>query len=336
MICLLYVAAKSERIKKEVALSIQSLLYVAPEYVEKNKIVIYTDTPDFFCEKFENITNLCIETLDDKTIKKWFGKAEYKFTIKPKAIIHCLKKYNMPTVFIDGDTVFLKNPEKLFNKIKNPKNLLLYYNENTVDSLYNFGLKTEIYMEGNGQLLLTDIINDGKITVKNKSYKLDANTKLWNSGIIGIHPKEINIIKEQLMLSNYLHEKYNMALAEQVAISIAGSKKNIIPVNDEILHYWIIKDARFIYESYFCKDAKEQEKILKQMPEHVKELLEKIDFKKINYHDLIKLISHLIIYQWTHDMILLDTYMQTRGFLRDVVFNIDNHVESMKRYGKFC
>jgi len=47
-------------------------------------------------------------------------------------MIDVLQKQKSPSLFVDGDTMFLKSPQYIFNFIKKNNDVFLHYTENTL------------------------------------------------------------------------------------------------------------------------------------------------------------------------------------------------------------
>jgi hypothetical protein len=323
---------------EEAALSIKTFYHVnPPELLDKVLIVVYTNLPDVFTREFPDRKNLYIEYLDDEAIREWLGPEKFIFRAKIKSFIHCVKKYKMPVLFIDDDTVFLKPAGPLFELIDNPGNIIMQYKENTLS--YKAGIVHRTANEKYPDSLYEDaflqhLLTRGEIQAGGKVYTTGADMPLWNSGVIGLHPDNYPLLEETLVLADYLYEAFHIRLAEQAAYSLVlNSGKPVLSVNDQILHYWFLKEARYLYDTFFddktpFKSPRENTK--ERIIDEIKGVTEN---RRIAFEDLLLFIPYLTKKWWGKSIHFLEMNVTTGGFLQELLFDgayYQNAVETIR------
>lgn len=80
------------------------------------------------CESWFKLQNrIIIETICNQSIiDRWTNNGAYRFNIKIEAIRFILDKYKGDVLFVDSDTIFLKDPTPLFDRIGYSRFALLY------------------------------------------------------------------------------------------------------------------------------------------------------------------------------------------------------------------
>ena len=80
------------------------------------------------CEDWSKLqSRIIIETISDQLIiDRWTNNGAYRFNIKIEAIRFVLDKYEGDVLFIDSDTILIKDPTPLFDRIRYNQFVLLY------------------------------------------------------------------------------------------------------------------------------------------------------------------------------------------------------------------
>ncbi|WP_210466237.1 hypothetical protein [Rufibacter roseolus] len=192
-------------------------------------LVIYTDDQPLF-EKHLSGVPLQFEHLDSNRIKG-FIKNEYVHRVKICVIQDCMKKYGANVFFVDGDTYFLKSPVSLFNKISK---------DCTVFHMFEFTIA-----DGGGVhevpmwLTLRKLARDYEYSLKGQTFKLDFNSQMWNSGVLGLSVDHYQSIDDVLALNDQMTEKAKFKTAEQFSFAyVLGKITNLKAANDCVYHYW--------------------------------------------------------------------------------------------------
>lgn len=205
--------------------SIFSLLNSTNYNLEKIKILIYTDQVLDFKKYFDGISNIEYREIQMEQIKKWRGAIDFVHRVKVEILKEAYENHQTDIFYVDGDTVFLNNPNELFLKVNN-QNSLMHIFEN--------------------------IINQGKDPLSKKIKKflkknhpeIPTTTSMWNAGALGISKTiALDVFEHVLKMTDQLYSEYPKHTMEQLAFSfVLQTKTKINPAEKEILHYWNQKD----------------------------------------------------------------------------------------------
>jgi hypothetical protein len=216
----------------------------------------------------------------------------------------------------------------------------MQYKENTVS--YKAGVVHSTANEKYPESLYEDaflqhLLAHGKIQAGEKVYVTRADMPLWNSGVVGLHQDNYPLLEETLVLADYLYNTFHTRLAEQAAYSLVlNSGKPVLSVNDQILHYWFLKEARYLYDNFF--DGQSNQLSLKSPRENTKaRIIDEIkgiaENRRIAFEDLILFIPYLAKKWWGKSIHFLEMNVRTDGFLKDLLFNdvcYQNAVEAVR------
>jgi hypothetical protein len=154
------------------------------------EIVILSEKPDYF-------SSYPVKTflLTEKQKYKWSIEGHYHFRIKNRGLAYIMDKLELENddkiLFFDADTYFIKSPLKLFDMI-NPSQAVFYLNEGLIHKRKRF----HAYVDN----------LDGKsIFVNDQLYKLNKNSAMWGSLMVGIMPNMRHSLDwaDSLMLELY-------------------------------------------------------------------------------------------------------------------------------------
>ena len=178
-------------------------------------IVVVTDTP----EKFSDLP-IKTERIEKHELTEWYGPDKYNHRSKPKSLLKIINKADK-TALIDTDTVFKKDPEKLFEKIK--KGQLL------VDKVEGEWSKTP------------QAYYDSCYPFLSSSYGINDNLRHVNSGIIGLTRTDKNVVQDTVTIIDEIYIMSGKLFhTEQFALAVAAKTNKLHVVDHEniIHHYW--------------------------------------------------------------------------------------------------
>lgn len=206
---------------------------------DDDKIIVVVENASLFQSFGDKIE--VIEVTKEQ-IKEWISIHEYLFRIKIKALQLVAFKY--PTehlLFLDGDTFIGQNLSFLKKGMDEGKNFM-HLNEGKLSGLTD---KSQKRMWK---------------TLKDKTFcdiKIDVNTCMWNSGVIGISSENLNALDLCLKLNDQMIETGVVRrVIEQFAFSIALSTGNELKSSDHIVgHYWGNKEQWNLIISNFLKEC---------------------------------------------------------------------------------
>jgi hypothetical protein len=184
------------------------------------RLVIFTDDP----RPFESL-EADLVTIDQTHINEWLGSYNYLFRRKICAIAAALRKFDAPVVVVDGDTYFRKPPEELFNRIS-PGHALMHLHEGRIGHLVALGPQR-------AQLAALKVQ-----TTDGNTYQFHPDSQLWNAGIIGLHPADVECTDRTLHLCDAISKATSNRISEQIAFTEILSKNTTLhPCQDVIFHY---------------------------------------------------------------------------------------------------
>ena len=218
------------------------------------RVVIYTDQPERF-RKFFDIEqardHIQYEDLSPARVKEWRGSINFVHRVKVEMLRDAAKKFAGTRIFyVDGDTVFLRDPSPLFAFIDN-RNSVMHELENIVD-------------------LGSDPISKKLTRFLQKEWRpneasqrgLNSGAAMWNAGVLGFSPQFTPHLDEVLRLTESLYSAYPKHIMEQLAFSYyLRTHTRIHDAREFILHYWRDKDvyneriARFLSTHATASDA---------------------------------------------------------------------------------
>jgi hypothetical protein len=158
-------------------------------------------------------------TADD--IRTWSNEGRFYHRLKPLALRRAMEHYGTSVALIDTDTSFTANPMALFERIT-PKQSLMHCNE--------YALGT------NSQLPLVAKIGEG---VQLGPLWVTPHSKMLNSGVVGLHPKNLHLIETIIELTDLLHALAPHFTSEQLATSLVLQSAGSIATSEDVVdHYW--------------------------------------------------------------------------------------------------
>lgn len=217
------------------------LSYYRLHSADENRVVIYTENGTFF----ENRIPACVQIIPvpEPTMKEWRGKGGYPYRVKIKVLQDAASRFYGNLLYVDTDTLFLKNIAPLF--------FLLDQGACIMDSC-----------EGS----LRD--NKGGIARKMKrvlrkqhtfehpglpaSASLNENFEVWNSGTVGFNAQlSCDALHYTELLMDTLYNIYPLYTMEQIALTYYFSANQLTESKEFIHHYWYFKEFRKPLRQFF-------------------------------------------------------------------------------------
>lgn len=226
---LLYLAHTSPKIVDETIFSILSALrFLSAQDKATFKVTIYTDLAERFRAFFgKQMQYIDIVPLTKELIATYQGEIKYFHRVKMKCIEHFLINNDGKMIFIDSDTVFLKNPMPLFDRIDSA-NTLMHYNEGSV-SFRNELIKIRLHR----------FLKRNQVPLFSKLQFIDTHKPIWNSGVLGLQKSYLPYVQEALKLSDHLFVKTGRHMVEQYAFALVLDEVSQIAATDKtVYHYW--------------------------------------------------------------------------------------------------
>ena len=198
-------------------------IYTAAAYkTTEDRIIVVAENPSLFTSLANHIEVIPIKRA---LIKEWEGKHQFFWRVKIKALELIAQKYPTDSIlYLDGDTFFYKNMDRLRSGLKEGQNFM-HIEEGKLSKLSS---KTEKLMWSQ---------------MKGKTYqtiKIDENSAMWNAGLIGISNKHFDCLNLTLGINDAMcADNVTRRLIEQYAFSLGLNEYSTLqPADDIVGHYW--------------------------------------------------------------------------------------------------
>ncbi|RON06662.1 hypothetical protein BK659_20465 [Pseudomonas brassicacearum] len=181
-------------------------------------IRIFTDRP-------EDYAGWPVETLalDEQTLSLWQGENGYHHRRKACAIAAGLKLAER-TLFVDTDTLFLENPNRILKRIQ-PQQYLM----DRFDYDWSYVCKRPSYVKLGTCLQAHGISADNSF-------------KLYNSGLCGVTDSDTPLLEKAItLIDEWTQGSFDIHTIEQIALSFAMRDKPVQEARKFIYHYFAEK-----------------------------------------------------------------------------------------------
>ncbi|WP_210486159.1 hypothetical protein [Rufibacter aurantiacus] len=208
------------------------------------RVIIYTDNPDYFKPYLVdfNITYVLVPISEIEESTKKSGLI-YRFKIS--VIDKAFQQFpNEDVLYIDTDTFFIANPQKLFSALV-PGQSFMHLREQTYEEM------VEVYKWLNTATLdaqefprsFLRLIESKTFSVGGKQEQFNRLQHVWNAGVIGLPNSMKKYIPDVFALSDEFFLNTKWRISEQLAFTaVLNATSKILPSGDVINHYWHYKD----------------------------------------------------------------------------------------------
>jgi hypothetical protein len=220
---LLYISYGVGPHQQEVTFSLLSALHWGGPESNDTRFLIFTDRPTDFAD-----FPATVESIEAEQWRRWFGPTRFTHRCKILALQHALRKYPAPTVLLDGDTWFRKSPDYLFRRIA-PGKTIMHIREGRISEL-----AAPWHQE------IVDIVSQHEFeNFTGRKTRIPIRTDLWNAGVIGLDPADLDVLDEVLHLTDQFCARSNVHILEQFAFSyILAKRTQLHASHDIVFHYW--------------------------------------------------------------------------------------------------
>lgn len=270
---LIYLSFGNDDYHRETLFSLLSFYKFHSEKAQVT-IIIYTDKSIFFKQILPSSVHYRI--LDSQQINDWKGSLNYIYRLKTKVLQEVCATYTGNFLFVDTDTVFLKNCIFLFEEIHKGELLLDACEGKLINNPGGIARKTRAFLKQKSSF---------SIASDDKPIQLDKNFVAWNSGTIGFTNTIAKILISVEELIDELYAKSNLFVVEQIALSYYFQKiKSPKATENYIHHYWNFKEFRTVLKTFF--DHNESKTFTELITEIHKIDPQKLAIPKRNYKKL--------------------------------------------------
>lgn len=219
-----YVSFGAGRHVSEIVASLISATAFPSVQEGRVKLAVVTDN----ATPFERLPVRAIVIPPEQALAWRGGPTGNVYNVKIRAMQHVLQTLNLPAVMTDGDTYFRRDPIALFRRI-GPGRTLMHLRESSLGQI-----------QFKAQLDLRDAIQGHTYTTRRgDKIPLGNGISIWNSGVVGCHPANVDLVDEAFDFSAYLFGLCHHAIAEQIAFGLLFEKyTKLRPAWDTVFHYW--------------------------------------------------------------------------------------------------
>jgi len=218
------------------------------------KILVYTDQSQQLTQFFQEISQVEIVSITPEQIKTWRGKIDFVHRVKIEVLLDAVKRQKDSILYLDGDTIFIKDPKALFSQT-NPGQSIMHLMESRLDQAKDPLTKK-----------MAQFCRTENFKLKRGIVSIPLSTEMWNAGVIGIDGTRLNLLERILELTDVAYEKYQKHVIEQLAVSyFLQSVGKITPAEPWILHYWPTKEIYQERIDNFLKNQPTAKEALKNL-----------------------------------------------------------------------
>lgn len=194
-------------------------------------ITVMTDQP----EEFDGWP-VTVIALDQSTLSSWVGDTGYYHRRKACAI-QAGARLAQKTVFVDTDTVFLKDPSELFRRVTDNQFLM-----DELEWSWEEGAQRREY-----QAFAQELIE--------RNASPAPSLKLYNSGICGMTLANAPLMDDVVdLIDQWAHHGKQLMTIEQIAVSFMLEGKRVVEANDCVNHYFSVKRFHHAMINVFFKN----------------------------------------------------------------------------------
>jgi hypothetical protein len=162
--------------------------------------------------------------LSPETLHEWHMQGTYKHAIQAYALHYGVRRFNAPTILIDGDTIHGAHPRKLFERIS-PGRVLMHAREGALAGQAGEWPEYERIIHS----------SEGKIC----GMPIGRETVMFNAGVIGLHPQDADLLGTVKDVMHQIREISDVFTAVQLAASVVfGCEASLGVCDDLVEHYW--------------------------------------------------------------------------------------------------
>jgi hypothetical protein len=216
---LLYLAIGSRDLAAQALYACYSALAYRP--ADNVDMHVFTDCPSAFDPLREYLQ---VQEVSGATLARWQGQQRYPYRMKVAALEDMAERFPADKLlFADSDTFFTADFAPICDHI------------GPVDSVLQ-AREYPVRTHATGQLLRFRK-QMGKRLFRGSAIDLDAD--MWNSGAIGLHPRNFHLLRTVLAFIDSVSPHYRKQLLEQYAVSYYLQKNTTVhPCGDVLVHYW--------------------------------------------------------------------------------------------------
>jgi hypothetical protein len=207
--------------------------------------LIYTDNIAFFQPYLKQL-KVSYHSINPEILREWKGPCQFIHRVKIKMLQDVASLYQGNFLYVDSDVCFQKSITNIFEGIAQ-NDLYLHRSENQLRDVRMY------------KPLINYSANIGGV-----SYAVAADTYVWNAGVIGFNSYNAEKLNQILALTDQIYSKYQKHIVEQFAFSFIFQLTNrVYSAEQEVLHYWFLKEEFRHYLERIFNDCSVNENLLR-------------------------------------------------------------------------
>lgn len=196
-----------------------------------HKVLVYTDQEAQVRDFFQGFSQVQVVALSADQIKKWRGAIDFVHRVKIEVLLDAVERSKDSILYMDGDTVFLKNPETMIGLV-GPGQQVMHVMESRLDQARDPLTKK-----------MAKFCRAETFALKRGTVAIPLATEMWNAGVIGLHSSRANLLERILDLTDVAYARYQKHVIEQLAVSyFLQSTGKVVAAEPWVLHYWQTKE----------------------------------------------------------------------------------------------
>lgn len=197
-----------------------------------DEIWIYTDQGPRLRDYFAGIVNVKIREVTPEQIRAWRGAIDFVHRVKLEVLKDASRDCPVPLLYLDGDTVFLKDPRGLAARVS-PGHHLMHVQESRMDQARDILTKK-----------IARFCKRQTFDLKSGPLRIPLSTSMWNAGVIGLHPQHFGLWDQMIEFTDVAYALYQKHVIEQLAVSYFLQASGTVSASDEVVHhYWQTKEV---------------------------------------------------------------------------------------------
>ncbi|MEI7702703.1 MAG: hypothetical protein WCK86_23105 [Planctomycetia bacterium] len=218
MLRLLFLSYGQGLHQQEVICGVHSILHCGGSGIPF-QIVVYTDEPEVFRD-----LPVKLHLVTPQQWRVWGGPKNFNHRRKILALQHLLKQSTDAVVLLDGDTWLRGSLQTLQERIA-PGRSVMHIQEGRVSEV-----RTPLYKN------LHQLLREER---QIRDLGISADAWMWNAGVIGLHPSDLPLLDEVLVITDRLCEVSSLHILEQFAFSwVLQNRLQLSEAADLVFHYW--------------------------------------------------------------------------------------------------
>lgn len=209
-------------------------------------IAVYTDMPDAFADFQPFLPRLGTRKLSKEMVQSWRGTINFVHRVKIEMLRDFLQTFTGNVLYCDTDTYITSSVEAIFENIGHGDFYLHEY-EGVIDKTVSPSFhKWEKFL------------STTPLRYNEKDLHFSRSLKMYNAGVVGLNSGHKAILDDVLALTDTIYPRFPKHIAEQFAFSYCMQKSGTVKTAEqEIAHYWNLKEFRRLLQLFFTANAEE-------------------------------------------------------------------------------